>query len=98
MPMAVRSILNIVGELEMNWELEWKDSHKIQKFLKIKSGATYALGMCIVLGADCMSLCIGKHKVSTISFIDHRVYGTNDSWQNTGQILYRRYEEMTNVS
>ena len=87
--MVVKSIRTIVGESEMSWELVYHDSFKNHKILKLKSGAGYALGICIVLDADSLAL----SEVVRLNLRDG-TWNAKEDWNQTAKMLNQRYQEM----
>lgn len=92
--MAVRSTLIIAGELVMNWELEWRDSLQKYNFLRLKSGATYALGMCIVLDVYQLTMMVYNQEAIKLQLTSGKWYSMM-GWESSAQMLGTRYTEMT---
>lgn len=88
--MVARLTLITAGESLMNWELTYQD-----KILRLKSGAGYALGMCIVLDADYLALSFHTNEVVKLKFHKYQVmHRAEDNWTGTARTLMQRYREM----
>jgi len=77
----------------MNWELTWNDSFKNHRILRLKSGCTYVLEMCIVLNADYLALSIHTNEVIRLN-LKNRTWNAKEDWNQTAKMLDQRYQEI----